>query len=433
MRHSRRLLTIGIATTAAVALTATFAFGANRPHGAPGISKTKVTLGAIVTQSGGLAADFAPYLEGVHAYLDYVNASGGIHGRSLDLAYALDDGSSGSTDVSDAQTLVNDDHVFAVVGVSVPFFDAHTFLAKSGTPTFGYSTANVWAGPKNLFADYGSVLDYNSSIPFFAYTAKMTKATKIAVIALGYASSADECQGAVKGLRHYKYDVVYSNLNESIIQNWSVEAENIYKAKANMIVSCMDDNSDVGLAKYVDALYGSKKPVQLWLDGYDRTFLVQNETYMQGVYILLQHVPFESATLYPKVFTGLDLYFAQMVKYGYSSDEYSEVALAGWESASLFAQGLEAAGANPTQAAVTADINKLKEDVGGPDGGVTAPTNWTIAHTKSGSPACETYVQAKGTNFNVAFGKGSDPWICFPLINANLDKPAKAPKGTPGA
>jgi hypothetical protein len=130
----------------------------------------------------------------------------------------------------------------------------------------------------------------------------------------------------------------------------------------------------------------------------------------------------------------MNLYLAQMVKYGFSTDEYSDVALAGWESAALFVAGLKAAGANPTQASVTAAINKIKADTGGPNGGVAAPTNWTIAHTVDASPACETFVQAKGNNFNLAFNKGSDPWICFPLKGtANLSKPVKPPAGTPGA
>jgi ABC-type branched-subunit amino acid transport system substrate-binding protein len=415
-----------------LAATSSLAAGATRPH-TPGITATKVTLGAIVTQSGGLQADFKPYLYGVEAYIDWVNSNGGINKRKLDLAHALDDESSGSQDVSDAQTLVNDDHVFAIVGVSTPFFDASTYLGKSGTPTFGYATGNVWHGPKNLFADYGSYLDYNSSIPFFAYVAKQTKSTKIAVVALSYPASKDECNGAVAGLKKYGYKVVYSNVNEAINQEWQTEATKIHNAKATMIVTCMDDSSSVSLSKDVLALYGSKPPTQLWLDGYDRTFLATNHSSMQHVYLMLQHVPFESAVTYPSVFPGLDLYFSQMVKHGFAADEYDDVALMGWESANLFADGLAAAGKNPTQAAVVNAINKIKNDTGGPSGGVTAPTNWTIAHTKSGSPACETFVQVSGKKFVVAFNQGSDPWVCFPLTGANLSDPASPPAGTPGA
>ena len=168
------------------------------------------------------------------AYFDYVNASGGVNGRQLDLAYPLDDASNPTTDITDAQTLVNADKAFAIVGVSTPFFNAHKFLATTSTPVFGYATGNVWGGPKNFFADYGSVLNFNSSIPFFAYVAKETKSTKVAVIALNYPASQDECKGALTGLKKYKFKVAYSNINEPIGANWSIEATKMRDAHANM-------------------------------------------------------------------------------------------------------------------------------------------------------------------------------------------------------
>lgn len=432
MRHPRRSLLFGIVCAAVVASTGALASGATRPAGAPGVTATAVNVGAIVTQSGGLAADFKPYLSGVQAYFDYVNAAGGINHRKLDLAYSLDDQSDPSTDVNDAKTLVTVDHAFAIVGVSTPFFSASKYLSTSGVPTFGYATANVWAGPSNFFADYGSELNYESSVPQFAYVAKRTNNTKIAVIALGYASSQDECQGAVKNLKNFKDTVVYQNLSESIVENWGVEANKIRESHATMLISCMDVNSDISLAKQMSGL--SMHLTQLWLDGYDRSVLAANSSYMQGVYLMLQHVPFEDGTTYPKVFPGLVLYLNTMEKYGFGSNQDSDVALMGWESANLFAEGLKAAGKNPTQKSVIADINKITKDTGGPNGGVTAPVDWATAHKKDSPPACETYVQVSGTNFDLAFNKGSDPWVCFPWTGKiNLSTPAKAPKGTPGA
>lgn len=442
MRHSAKLVTAGVISAVLVAGSAVIASGATDshatrpsatyPHGAPGVTATKVNVGAIVSQSGPLAADFAPYLSGVRAYFDYVNGSGGVHGRQVDLAYPLDDASNPTTDITDAETLVNADKAFAIVGVSTPFFNAHKFLSTTSTPVFGYATGNVWGGPKNFFADYGSVLNFNSSIPFFAYVAKETKSTNAAVIALNYPASQDECKGALAGLKKYKIKVAYQNINEQIGANWSIEATKMRDAHVNYVINCMDVNSDISLSK---ALYNfGVKPVQLWLDGYDRSILSKNSMYMQDVYFLLQHVPFEAATAYPTSFKGLNLYFTEMQKYGFTSDEYSDVALMGWESANLFTVGLRDAGKNPTQKAVITAVNKDKRDVGGPDGGVTAPINWTIAHKGNTSPACETLVKVSGSSFELAFNHGAHPWVCFPLTGtANLNKPVAPPPGTPGA
>lgn len=437
MRHSVRLVTSVVIGVTLVASSAALAAGATHrtvTPKAPGVSATQVKVGSIVSESGPLKADFAPYLDGVNAYFDYVNKLGGVFHRKLDLAYPLDDASNPDTNVKDAQTLVNTDHAFAIVGVSTPFFTASNYLGKKTiTPTFGYATGNVWGGAKNLFADYGSVLNYSSSVPFFAYTAKQTKSTKVAVIALSYPSSKLECQGAVAGLKKYKFTVSYSNINEAINANWQIEAQKIYNSHANMVVNCMDVNSNVALSKYLQGYY-SKPPVQLWLDGYDRTILKNNAAVMKNVYFLLQHVPFEAAASYPKAYPGLNLYLAEMAKYGFSGSEFDDVALAGWESANLFTEGLRAAGKNPTQGAVNAAINRIRKDFGGPAGGVAAPVNWTQAHTRNTSPACETFVVTKGSNFAMAYNKGSKPWICFPLSGtANLNKPVAPPPGTPGA
>jgi len=435
VRHSGRLLATVTLGVALLASTSAFAAAAVRPRGVPGLSAKQVTVGAIVSQSGPLAADFKPYLSGVYAYFDYVNKElGGVNGRTINLQYALDDTSNPTTDVNDARTLVTADHVFGIVGVSTPFFQASSYLSTSGVPTFGYATGNVWGGPKNFFADYGSVLNYNSSIPQFAYIAHKTKATKIAVIALGYPASKAECKGAVTGLatygKTYGFKMVYSNINEPFGANWGIEASKMRTLGVNMVVNCMDVNSNIGLSTAMASQ--GMKPVQLWLDGYDRNILKKNAAVMKNTYLMLQHVPFEAPSA---SFPGLALYFKEMVKYGFGADEYSDVALMGWESANTFTMGLRAAGKSPTQASVIAAINKITKDIGGPSGGVTAPVNWTLAHTKNTSPACETFVVTSGSSFvQPSFTKAAHPWVCFPLSGkANLNAPVKAPAGTPGA
>ena len=184
---------------------------------------------------------------------------------------------------------------------------------------------------------------------------------------------------------------------------------------------------------------GMSAAPQVWVDGYDRTVLHSNASYMNNVYIMVQHVPFESAATYPTKFPGLNLYFAKMTKYGYGAQQYDDVALMGWESANLFTEGLRAAGNNPTRAAVIAAINKIKSDVGGPPGlGVAVPTNWTLGHTTITSPSCIAFAKTVGTGgssptFQTAFSRGADPWFCFPLVGkGNLNSPLLPPLGTPG-
>ena len=126
-----------------------------------------------------------------------------------------------------------------------------------------------------------------------------------------------------------------------------------------MVITCMDVDSSVLLSKTMQ-LDGYTPAAQMWLDGYDRNILKNDAQYMKNTYFMLQHVPYELATAYPAVFPGMSLYFQSMAKYGYSSNEFSDVALQGWEGANTFVEGLRAAGKHPTQASVVAAINKIK-------------------------------------------------------------------------
>lgn len=423
------------------------------PAPTTGITRTKVTLGAIVTKTGLAAADFGAYEYGVNAYLYYVNHTlGGVDGRQLVVADDLDDQSNPSTGEADARTLVTSDHVFAIVGVSTAFFeDAASYLKTTDTPVFGYATDNSWAGPQNFFADYGSVIDYATSVPEFAYVADQLHATRVAVFAYDYPSSAAECQPAVTDLHHeFGVTVAYSNLNEPIFNaSFNDDVTRMASDHIGLVISCMQASDSASLSQLMHERGLGDVP-ELWLDGYDRSFLRANAGAMANVYLMLQHVPFEAYAAYPTAFPGLGLYFTEMRDYlqstygarypSFAAYEYDDVALMGWESANLFTEGLRAAGPQPTQAKVIAAINRITNDVGGPSGyGVTSPTNWTIAHTEETSPSCATFVTTSGTTsattatFTLAFARGHDPWICFPLSGAiSPQHPVSPPPGTPG-
>ena len=240
MRHSAKLVTAGVISAVLVAGSAVIASGATDshatrpsatyPHGAPGVTATKVNVGAIVSQSGPLAADFAPYLSGVRAYFDYVNAE-----RRRQRA----PGRPRLRPRRQPRTRPPTSPMPRRSSTRTRSSPSSASRCRSSTPTSssrrprrrssGTRPATCGRGPKNFFADYGSVLNYNSSIPFFAYVAKETKSTKIAVVALNYPSSQDECKGAMAGFKKYKFKVVYSNINESIGANWSIEAKKIQR------------------------------------------------------------------------------------------------------------------------------------------------------------------------------------------------------------
>ena len=135
------------------------AAGAASTSSAPGVTSNSITVGTISTQTGTIASNFSSLIYGEKAYYQYINAQGGVNGRKIDYKYALDDGGNPTTFNQLANTLINQDHVFAVTGVATAFFSPNLFV-ESGIPTYGYNVTGNWAGPKNLFAAGGSVQYY---------------------------------------------------------------------------------------------------------------------------------------------------------------------------------------------------------------------------------------------------------------------------------
>jgi ABC-type branched-subunit amino acid transport system substrate-binding protein len=402
--------------------------GAASSSSAPGVSAHQVTVGALATLSGPVAADFGAIVPGVEAYFDTVNAHGGVDGRKIVLAYKYDDGSQPTQNAIGARTLVQQDHVFAVVGVATAFFTGADFLASSGTPTFGYVTSSNWAPAPNMFGAGGSILNYSGTQPFFAYLARQLGATSIGVLAYNVPQSANECQSALAAFAKYGEHVGYADTSVNYGSDLSADVLHMKQAGVNFVLSCMDETGNISLARTMqeNGLTGVK---QLWLDGYDRSLLQQYPNLMVGTYMLVQHIPFEAPQEFPGSFPGMGRYLAAMKKY-FPADAYSEVALEGWLSADLFVQGLRAVGPNLTQAKLVDAINHFSAYNGG---GLTTPINWKYGHTVITSPACETFVAASGTHFKIVFNQGTKLWVCFPVGKpADLSHPVPAPPGTPG-
>lgn len=97
----------GLAVIAALALVSE---GSARPAAAD-----ELVVGMSGALSGPAAALGAGMKRGIEAYFAVVNAAGGVHGRALRLI-ALDDGYEPARAASNMRKLIDDEHVFAVLG-----------------------------------------------------------------------------------------------------------------------------------------------------------------------------------------------------------------------------------------------------------------------------------------------------------------------------
>jgi ABC-type branched-subunit amino acid transport system substrate-binding protein len=104
-------VTARVAVTAIVALVVVAGAGAS-PAADPGVTATSVLLGGTVPLTGEAAA-FGTVAPGAKAYFDYVNAKGGVNGRTIEYRYYDDAYNPGQT-VQLTRRLVEQDKVFAV-------------------------------------------------------------------------------------------------------------------------------------------------------------------------------------------------------------------------------------------------------------------------------------------------------------------------------
>jgi ABC-type branched-subunit amino acid transport system substrate-binding protein len=424
----RQGIKVGLATmlagsALATAIVMTSATGAGAASSAPGVTANSITVGTISTQTGVLASNFGSLIYGEKAYFNYINAQGGVNGRKINYQYALDDGGNPTTFNQLANTLINQDHVFAVTGVGTAFFSPSLFV-QSGTPTYGYNVTGNWAPAPNLFAAGGSVQYYPAGAPSVGFVSRKTHSSSLGFLAYGIAASADACQGEQNALQSAGYHISYSDLKVSYPGTTvATDVQRMRQSGTNMIVSCMDVQGNVTMARAVKQ-YGLKA-TQLWFNGNDAQTLAQNKSLMQGIYFNISHVPFTAPlSLYP----GLKLYETQMKKYA-PKYEFDEVAIQGWESAALFVQGVKMAGNNLTQQAVIDADNSLTSFTAGD---LIAPINWKDAgHTGHAPPYCSAFIKVVGNQYVPTLNKGKDTIVCFQSLNPNKGPVYPLPAGTP--
>jgi branched-chain amino acid transport system substrate-binding protein len=168
MTIRKRRTAVAMATAVALVSAGVAACGSSSPSssaasGGTTAAPSVIKLGLITDLTGPFSSSFTSSEKGIKAYVDMVNADGGINGHKL--SYVVADTTSTITGAQTAaQELVQRDNVFAVVDDSAAFSGAEPYLLQQGVPAIG----GAFDGPEwnvasntNLFASTG-VTDYNT-------------------------------------------------------------------------------------------------------------------------------------------------------------------------------------------------------------------------------------------------------------------------------
>jgi len=222
-RRSRLQLTVGLSAVAlltaacssASSTSSTTSTGATSPAASSTATGSASSSGPIVV--GGLQdGNFAGMDTGFEARIARFNKDGGLNGRKIQFVGVLNDNDSLTTDLSDAQTLVLKDHVFAVAPIAdeVLSSGAVQLFDQNSTPYIGWGLSPQWCNNEYGFPITGceSTPTYQNTSAIYQAAAaigKPVKGLKVAVIGTDNSGGVAGTDGIVSANKIVGADVVY--------------------------------------------------------------------------------------------------------------------------------------------------------------------------------------------------------------------------------
>ncbi|HET9733475.1 MAG TPA: ABC transporter substrate-binding protein [Acidimicrobiales bacterium] len=329
-----------------VAVAATVALaGACSSSSSPkaGSSQPTYTIGILTDVTGPGSSTGGTTQLGIKAGVGVAAAEG------YKIRYVMaDTGTSPSGVLTAAQKLVEQDHVFAVVMISVVGFGAAQYLTAHNVPVIGAAVDGPeWITSRNMFSILGTQ-DYTKVQTTYGLVFKRLGATNIASV--GYSiepSSAEVAKGAAVSAQAAGLKVGYLNANFPLgSTNTDPVALAMKNNGVNGLVTAIVTNSTFAI---VDSLRheGADLRVALLPTGYGGD-LIQGgpgaEQSAQGLYFLSGYEPVEMHTAATQRFQHALATYA-----GVSGDPTLSEYL-GYLSVDGMVAGLKAAGPHPTPA-----------------------------------------------------------------------------------
>jgi branched-chain amino acid transport system substrate-binding protein len=381
----------------------------NVPVSAPGVTNDSIGVVTITSTTNILGGTYGQLSDGVQAYFDYVNSTGGIYGRQLKILKRRDDQM-----LKNQQTVkasLSQDKAFATF-IATPLFNGYPDLADSNPlmPTFVWNINPEFAGPTNFFGSIGAICQgcVGQGLPFLA---AKNGFKNVGVIAYGSTQSSKDCgTGFKKSFEKYPVaKVAFFDNNVGFAQpDLSSQVAQMKKANVDLIVTCIDTKEALILAKEIKRQ--GLKAVQVLPNAYDTGFISDNAQYVEGDFVATQFVPVEAQSQIPEMKTLLEW----MQK---ANKAPTEMRIEGWILANQFVTGLKLAGPEFSQQKV---IDGLNSQTAFTANGLIRPIDWTRQHNDpTGHPEydykddCGIGVKVENGKFVVYSGQGDKPWTCY--------------------
>lgn len=150
--------------------------------GTEGITDTEIRIGQVGPQSGRFASNGHAIL-GWLSYLDYVNAQGGVAGRSV-VMHSRDDGNEATRTVEFVNELIQDGSVFSIHTLGSPStLAAYGMLNEECIPQpFVWTRHPAWGDPQAHPWTTGSILSYSTEAALWGTWIEVNLADELPVV-----------------------------------------------------------------------------------------------------------------------------------------------------------------------------------------------------------------------------------------------------------
>ena len=323
---------------------------------AGGVTPTQVTVGNVSILSGPVPGLFKGAPNGADAFFAYVNSQGGVNGRKIVLKSA-DDAFSCAQNQSETQSLTGES--FALVG-SFSLFDncgAKVLQAQPDVPDVAFSLDPVAQALPNNFSPQPLGNGWRTG-PLIYYKQRFPQAVKnVGAIIANVPSAIAAWNNEKAAMQSLGYHVSYERDINPLDTDFTTDVVRMRSSGVQMVVVNTDIKS---ISHFLNNMQQQNyKPQLVESPGqvYDGTFFkLINPGAGQSVLIDQQQALYLGGDRQSTPEVNLFLTWMAKAHPGFQPDLYS---VYGWSSARLFAQALQAAGANPTRASVLAALRNV--------------------------------------------------------------------------
>jgi len=381
------------------------------PVTAKGVTDKQISVDVIASKTNPLHGHYAEIADGIQAYFNMVNSTGGIYRRKLVISKQRDD-VIGLQNLPQVQQALATDNAFATFIATLQFGGAAA-LQAAGQPTFGWNI-NAEYGDKNALFGNESALCNGASCTGItgSWLAKKAGVSKVAVLAYGVNQSSIDCgQGTLNSFNKYKVaNVVFHDFSIQFAQpDLSAQVAQMKADGVQMVFTCMDSDETLVLAKEMKKQ--GLNAIQELPNGYDHAFIKANAAYYEGSYVIPQFTALEWQPQLPEI-----KLFEQWI--AAENKPIYEITVIGWIAAYQFVLGLKLAGPDFSQQKV---INGLNTQTDVTVGGMIGRINWAttghvdpVKHPEVRNPIeCSNFLVIKNGTFVPVFGTAAKPFVCI--------------------